>query len=143
MHMTARPAIASRTTNFSAAPAFSMPTHDGRLCQADVILVDACSSVSRSIVRWHIGPMEDGGDCVVLTAADARWIIQRDAGRVVVRCAGAAESPTTHDSMVSALQSVAALSDDELRSMLLIADAMLLAVDDDGAVPQRPTAARH
>ena len=143
MHMTARPAIACRVTNCSAASAFSMPTHDGRLCQADVILVDACSSVSRSILQWHIGPLEDGGDCVVLTEADARWIIRRCAGRVVVRRAGAAGAPVTHDSMVSALQSVAALSDDELRSMLLIADAMLLAVDDDGAVPQQPAVARH
>ena len=88
-------------------------------------------------------PMEDGGDCVVLTSADARWIIRRYAGPVVVRRAGVAEAPVTHDSMVSALQSIAVLSEDELQSMLLIADAMLLALDNDGAVPQHPTAARH
>lgn len=140
MHMTARPTTACEATNCSSAHAFSRATHDGRLCQSDVILVDACSSVSRSIVQWHIGPMEDGGDCAVLTQVDARWIIRRHAGRIVMRRVGAAQTLVTHDSMVSALQSIAALSDAELRSMLLIADAMMLAADD-GVVPQHPMAA--
>jgi hypothetical protein len=104
----------------------------------DKILASAWSQVAYAITGYHVGPLEDGGECILVTTgvspneaeANARWLIWRDRGRVLARRTGLGDAPAEHVSMQEALQAIAALSGAEMRSVTLIAEAMLRFINE-------------
>jgi hypothetical protein len=115
----------------------SMAVSHGDISVEDTVWVEAWSQVARSVSGYNVGSLEDGGDCIRLTTrsdsddadAEVHWLISRDSGRVLARGPGTGRCPADHDSMREALQSIAALSATEMRSVTLIAEAMLLSLE--------------
>jgi hypothetical protein len=105
----------------------------GMLSTSETMLAEACSHVCPAITGCLVGTIEDGGACVIVTLGaqpsggetGARWLIWRDGSRLLARSCGTQRPPAEHASMWDALQIVAALSDAELLSAALLAEAML------------------
>jgi len=132
--------IAQLPATATLPPRSSKRLSTGHMSTDDAVLARAWSQAAGAVTEYYVGLLEDGGECILLTTdmgrpkedeSSARWLIWCDAGWVLTKLAGTRSSPAKHASMQDALQSIAALSETEMRSVVSYAEAILMSVDQE------------